>query len=80
MSRQKQEQEGMLQSIAAGRSLFVFRLSRICGLINGTFLHTELSNEIRGERLRFIEAMKEATAINIGGASFSIYASQRTQH
>ncbi|KAI0317198.1 hypothetical protein OF83DRAFT_1172193 [Amylostereum chailletii] len=28
-------------------------------------LASELSNEIRGERLRFVEAMKEATAINI---------------
>ena len=29
----------------------------------------ELSNDIRGERLRFVEAMKEATAINVQGAS-----------
>ncbi|KAL6310398.1 hypothetical protein BKA93DRAFT_755888 [Sparassis latifolia] len=28
-------------------------------------LGSELSNEIRGERLRFVEAMKEATAINV---------------
>ncbi|KAJ3778700.1 hypothetical protein FB446DRAFT_631386 [Lentinula raphanica] len=28
-------------------------------------LTSELSNEIKGERLRFVEAMKEATAINI---------------
>ncbi|KAF8444545.1 hypothetical protein L210DRAFT_3642808 [Boletus edulis BED1] len=28
-------------------------------------LSTELTNEIRGERLRFVEAMKEATAINV---------------
>lgn len=27
----------------------------------------ELSNDIRGERLRFVEAMKEATAINVQG-------------
>ena len=26
---------------------------------------TEISGEIKGERLRFVEAMKEATAINI---------------
>jgi predicted transcriptional regulator len=25
----------------------------------------ELSDDIRGERLRFVEAMKEATAINV---------------
>jgi hypothetical protein len=29
----------------------------------------ELTEEIRGERLRFVEAMKEATAINVQGAS-----------
>ena len=28
----------------------------------------ELSNEIRGERLRFVEAMKEATTINVQSA------------
>ncbi|KAF8844361.1 hypothetical protein BDN67DRAFT_1008203 [Paxillus ammoniavirescens] len=28
-------------------------------------LSSELTNEIRGERLRFVEAMKEATAINV---------------
>ena len=28
---------------------------------------SELSSEIRGERLRFVEAMKEATAINVQG-------------
>lgn len=27
--------------------------------------HIELSDDIRGERLRFVEAMKEATAINV---------------
>jgi hypothetical protein len=27
--------------------------------------HAEISDEIKGERLRFVEAMKEATAINV---------------
>ena len=27
--------------------------------------YIELSDDIRGERLRFVEAMKEATAINV---------------
>ncbi|KAG2750233.1 hypothetical protein P692DRAFT_20729779 [Suillus brevipes Sb2] len=31
-------------------------------------LSSELTEEIRGERLRFVEAMKEATAINVQGA------------
>lgn len=30
---------------------------------------SELSNEIRGERLRFVDAMKEATAINVQSQS-----------
>jgi hypothetical protein len=29
----------------------------------------EISAEIKGERLRFVDAMKEATAINVRGAS-----------
>lgn len=29
----------------------------------------ELSNDIRGERLRFVEAMKEATTINVQSKS-----------
>jgi hypothetical protein len=28
---------------------------------------SELTNEIRGERLRFVDAMKEATEINVQG-------------
>ena len=32
----------------------------------------ELSNEIRGERLRFVEAMKEATAINVQGKALTV--------
>jgi hypothetical protein len=31
----------------------------------GTKRYIELSDDIRGERLRFVEAMKEATAINV---------------
>jgi len=30
-------------------------------------ISTELTNEIRGERLRFVDAMKEATEINVQG-------------
>ena len=30
----------------------------------------ELSNDIKGERIRFVDAMKEATAINVQCASF----------
>lgn len=31
----------------------------------------ELSNDIRGERLRFVEAMKEATTINVQSTCYS---------
>ncbi len=36
----------------------------------------ELSNDIRGERLRFVEAMKEATAINVQCTSITDLAHQ----
>lgn len=58
-----------MQAIAAGEFTTFPSFVLNSGLTNDTTLKTELSNEIRGERLRFIEAMKEATAINIGGTS-----------
>ena len=63
INRQRQDHESMLRGIAAGlrSSLAVFRIHR------SWLFHIELSNDIRGERLRFVEAMKEATAINIQG-------------
>jgi hypothetical protein len=42
--------------------------ARPTGLPHGImmcFSSVELSDDIRGERLRFVEAMKEATAINV---------------
>lgn len=32
----------------------------------------EISGEIKGERLRFVEAMKEATAINVHRKCFNL--------
>ncbi|KAJ7647374.1 hypothetical protein FB45DRAFT_197586 [Roridomyces roridus] len=42
-------------------------------------LAAELSNEIRGERLRFVDAMKEATAINVQSKWPAIYIWPLTQ-
>ena len=39
-------------------------LFRCCTILTEEAV-SELSNDIRGERLRFVEAMKEATAINV---------------
>lgn len=65
IERQRQEQEATLRAIASGRfqKLFLIRIP----------IHfvTDLSNDIRGERLRFVEAMKEATAINVQGVLHS---------
>lgn len=64
INRQRHEQEQMLRALSTGRQASIvqfgmFSLSRRSP--------TELTNEIRGERLRFVEAMKEATAINVQG-------------
>ena len=58
IDRQRQDQEIMLRGIAAGMCLLLKKYT-------GTQNVPELSNDIRGERLRFVEAMKEATAINV---------------
>lgn len=34
--------------------------------------YVELSDDIRGERLRFVEAMKEATTINVQSTSINV--------
>ncbi|KAG6372324.1 hypothetical protein JVT61DRAFT_7764 [Boletus reticuloceps] len=59
--RQRHEQEQMLRALSTGRCPIHYPICSHC-------LHSssaELTNEIRGERLRFVEAMKEATAINV---------------
>ena len=58
IEQQRQDQERMLRSLATGKRLVALVWCML------TFL-TELSNDIRGERLRFVEAMKEATTINV---------------
>jgi hypothetical protein len=49
----------MLRTLANGKASLV-----LCVMINCSY-YLELSDDIRGERLRFVEAMKEATAINV---------------
>lgn len=61
MDRQRHDQQAMFRAFTNGMHLSL-SLS-ICALIPSQFL--EISGEIKGERLRFVEAMKEATAINV---------------
>jgi len=58
INRQRHNQEGLLKALATG--LFSYRLA---SAVADRFL--ELSDEIRGERLKFVEAMKSATSINV---------------
>ncbi|PFH53753.1 hypothetical protein AMATHDRAFT_83687 [Amanita thiersii Skay4041] len=51
IERQRREQASLLRSLRNG--------------FNHFFVYVELSNEIKGERIRFVEAMKEATTINV---------------
>ena len=61
--KQRQEQEQVLRAVAAGKS--PIQTTTGGPLRSVTARWTDLSDDIKGERLRFIEAMKEATAINI---------------
>ncbi|KAH8992807.1 hypothetical protein EDB86DRAFT_3045713 [Lactarius hatsudake] len=59
IERQRRDQERMLRTLANGESpsYHVVRKQRVYTV--------QLTDVIRGERLRFVEAMKEATAINV---------------
>lgn len=66
--KQRQEQEQVLRAVAAGKSSRESSVqTTTAGSLTGLlpFVWIDLSDDIKGERLRFIEAMKEATAINI---------------
>jgi len=52
----------MLRALSSGEG---FDLFFILALKSFFTYFSELTEEIRGERLRFVEAMKEATAINV---------------
>lgn len=58
IDRQRMDQERMLKSMATGASIPLSTADVVSPI-------AELTNEIRGERLRFVEAMQEATAINV---------------
>lgn len=60
MECQRQEQENFLRAFTA-------RQYEICTYMIDIHKISEVSGEIKGERLRFVEAMKEATAINVQG-------------
>ncbi|KAJ6475323.1 hypothetical protein C8R47DRAFT_1076053 [Mycena vitilis] len=60
VDQQRQDQETLFRALRTGNPRISFTLPHRLPLD-----YTELSNEIRGERLRFVDAMKEATAINV---------------
>lgn len=59
IERQRRDQERMLRALANGEIPTGLPHHAMC------LSSIELSDDIRGERLRFVEAMKEATAINV---------------
>ena len=61
IARQRQEQEALLRTFTSGPYLD-FPWAQMARIL---ILLLEISGEIKGERLRFVEAMKEATAINV---------------
>ena len=64
LNSQRQEQERILKNIAAGMSSYNIHF------MHCPYIALELSNDIKGERIRFVDAMKEATAINVQCALF----------
>jgi hypothetical protein len=58
IDRQRQDQEGLFRALTSGTHHFLDISNMLDNII-------EISDEIKGERLRFVEAMKEATAINV---------------
>jgi hypothetical protein len=59
--RQKRDQTQMLQALAAGKML----MSALWVGLPLADHASELSADIKGERLRFVDAMKEATTLNV---------------
>jgi hypothetical protein len=59
LNQQKFEQERSLRALATGKLYLLL-------VVTGTYTSSiELSGEIKGERLRFVDAMKEATEIHV---------------
>jgi len=63
IERQRQDQERLLRSLADGKASSACLSTSTPMETKRVYYHVELSDDIRGERLRFVEAMKEATAI-----------------
>ncbi len=55
LDRQRHENELLLRALAQGKPL----------LPKATDITTDLTGEIRGERIRFVEAMQQATSVNV---------------
>jgi len=62
IDRQRHEQEALFRAFTNGVYYSSFLRKYSPHALDSV---TEISCEIKGERLRFVEAMKEATAINI---------------
>lgn len=66
IDRQRHEQEALFRAFTNGvYHLSFFKEIHLCHPPHALASLIEISGEIKGERLRFVEAMKEATAINI---------------
>ncbi|KAG6885918.1 hypothetical protein C0993_007936 [Termitomyces sp. T159_Od127] len=61
IDHQRQHQEQLVRDLGAGTSAYLSAM--VNQRVNLPF--QEIFDEIKGERLRFVEAMKEATAINV---------------
>lgn len=68
MDRQRHDQEAMFRAFTNGeltRLLLEAQNQKINEMTMDHSAFSEISGEIKGERLRFVDAMKEATAINV---------------
>lgn len=59
IDRQRRDQEALFRSLTNGTN------DPLQTIMLMSIRLAEISGEIKGERLRFVEAMKEATAINV---------------
>jgi len=58
LERQRNDNEMLLRALATGET----QIFRLVYLANG---YVDLTSEIRGERIRFVEAMQQATSVNV---------------
>jgi hypothetical protein len=73
INHQRRDQEYLVKCLGEGTSTG----EKNC-IITDLIKIIELTNEIRGERLRFVDAMKEATSINVEGMAEQSFPSTST--